>query len=62
MSEAVLHQREHVPVLAPFREDQALGAETDLLKSRCVEVEPAHHPENPGVREGCHSSGDARDE
>lgn len=62
MSKAVLHQREHVPVFAPFREDQTLGAEADLLESRCVEVEPAHHPENPGVRHRCHASGDARNE
>ncbi len=62
MSEAVLHQSEHVPVLASFREDQTLGTETDLLKSRGVEVEPAHHPENPGARHRCHPSGDARDE
>ena len=62
MSQAVLHHREHIAILAPFRKDQTLGSEPDLLKSGGVQVEPAYHPQNSSVRRGCRSRRDAGNE
>ncbi len=56
MPQAVLHQRQHVTILAAFREDDVAGRQSRLLETGGVQIEPADHPEHARTG-GCRKPG-----